>query len=363
MTFYWRCCKKAMGINQACKVCGRVRTTSNIWASISHGGKTKQINLHTYEYSEALELGGRAHAEMIRDSTYVRGRITVAQLADKFRVDIDAAHVTQAWKLEAGRTWSYVLAEYGAEGDAALLRRREHIMRLVLACAQRGQAGQTIRRHLMIVRRALKLIRIAPDIDWPTPRDCHYLRRVVTEAGIAQTGHRVDHETLQRFWAHLDGDAKRLHQFAILTGLRSSELARLDWSMIVQAPDGCETPWLIQLSASATKARKSRVVGLSVQGMQILGERKTCGLVFPPKQYNTIYRRKARALGLDAVPTLRSMRHTHASIAAGRISNVRSLQAAVGHGSLAMTERYVTASVGAIANVAAEVSAELTTIL
>jgi hypothetical protein len=172
-------------------------------------------------------------------------------------------------------------------------------------------------------------------------------------------------EILRAWLEAMHPDARDAATFALLTGLRAAEIARVSAQWIDPVPahalvtDGVVA--ILRVPAASAKNRKERQVALTAEAMDVIKKR----LAEDPKReliFGAVLHRKAfetarGKIGYERSITLRDLRHTHASI--GAAVSVHGTRDALGHGRLSVTDRYVTSQLEHVAAVAAAVTGAL----
>lgn len=136
----------------------------------------------------------------------------------------------------------------------------------------------------------------------------------------------------------LSGEPRDVYELLLETACRFSEIALmehewLDWQKYV-----------INLPATATKARVARKVPMSRRAKEILSkyaEKESQGRVFKmqPDSIRKAYNRARKRVGLDHL-RLHDCRHTKITALVGKAQNLFEVQQISGHASLKMLERY-----------------------
>lgn len=216
--------------------------------------------------------------------------------------------------------WSAVLAVAGPDTDASDLDP------IAYASERRAQGvtGQTIRRELGLLKRALATVGIAkswPRIASDPPDEC-------------RAGKLWSDSEIAAWLEELDGEAWREAIVAAGTGLRAHELARIRWEHIRGD--------LLYLPGDASKTGP-RTIALSPLVRSAMGD-PGCGPVFSGRSHRRARASAARRAGLPRAPTLRDLRHSFATRALERCQDPVALMRALGHKDLAMTERYLSST-------------------
>ena len=145
----------------------------------------------------------------------------------------------------------------------------------------------------------------------------------------------------------------------VLTGLRATEARRLTWRWVEAAPPGLGLPAVLRVPAEAAKGRRERVVGLVPAALELLeAARRGRGdeEALMPGSHRRAFATAARRVGYSRTITLRDLRHCHATWAARGTGDAAAAQAALGHADLAVTQRYLTASLEGVAGAAVAVA-------
>jgi len=128
-------------------------------------------------------------------------------------------------------------------------------------------------------------------------------------------------------------ELKRMFLFSCLTGLRRSDIVKLQWSDI----DGDRVAFRQQKTGAVT------YLPLSADAVRLLGERGD-GLVFDPKGSNVVHnvslRRWAAAAGIDKPLTFHSARHTFACLLLEADVDIYTVSKLLGHATVATTQIY-----------------------
>jgi integrase/recombinase XerD len=140
-----------------------------------------------------------------------------------------------------------------------------------------------------------------------------------------------------------------LLRFLVDTGVRASELLRLEWGDIdILAGD-------VRLRAEATKGKKERMVFLGTKAqkalrayMRVLPSSESdlvwVGEGGEPLKYwglRSIFTRRGSSAGLDPIPTPHSVRKTYATESYRHGEELETLRRKLGHSSLLVTQRYL----------------------
>lgn len=338
------------------------------WTRIKVRGKTIRRTTGTEDQSEArakaaeIEAAERKAAGSSRPAPTGGGPL-IAELAT---ADIEAAKargvasatvdtLTIHWR---ALRWSDAFG--GGHGRAGVVTRAS-LQAYALERRATGTRGQTIRRELRYLRRALVAARergeSVPVIEpWPTVRSDapHPTRR----------GREIPPHLVSRFVAELPADGLReVYAFALLTGLRAEEIHRLTLAWVEGAPAGAPLPGVLHVPAHGAKTRRSRVVGLTESALAILQRLGTSDLdapVFARQDRRVTVRLAAKRAGMAFAPTLRDCRTTHASLAAYTTGDAKAVQAALGHTDLGTTNGYMRSTLLRTLGVAASVEAIVT---
>ena len=145
-----------------------------------------------------------------------------------------------------------------------------------------------------------------------------------------------------------DLDDRDLYVCAILTGLRLSELACLEWSSDI---DFVRTLVLAQNKVNfSTKTRRNRAIPMNEQLWRLLASRKekaVCDLVFHREgrrlskdAISKTFKRYIRELGFDDRLHFHSLRHTFATWLVQEGVSLYEVQKLLGHSSVTVTQVY-----------------------
>lgn len=144
-----------------------------------------------------------------------------------------------------------------------------------------------------------------------------------------------------------EGRARALCTALYLTGARVSELLAVTWADVTAQPDGSAT---IAVVGKGNKPRRLRLrVGvLPAPGLPSEPVFRTrTGRALSVREAQAIVRRAAVAAGLTEAVSPHWLRHAHVSHALDAGAPVHTVQATVGHASLATTSRYAHPKPGA----------------
>jgi site-specific recombinase XerD len=112
------------------------------------------------------------------------------------------------------------------------------------------------------------------------------------------------------------------------------------------------SPEMLDLLRKWWKERPSRYdAGLSVQERWLFPSRKTPGKPMTTRHLNRIFHETAEAAGIRKSVTLHALRHSFATHLLERGTDIRIIQALLGHDKLETTARYVKVATGMIANI------------
>jgi integrase len=347
---FFRCCSTTVPVDSRCPKCGAPRGASSVWARFQFAGREYRKCLGGVTKTEALRLERAARAEVEGAGPASTSRHSLADLEEALLADV-RRDVVRAERVEDYRGLLRPVARIlGADVGADVLALTATAVRYMNARLDEGVGGQTVRRELGALARALRVSGYAVGGDWPNGVREKKLRRKDTEQSLAQRGHRVELEDLGPFWAALhaagEHEAADLSQVALLTGLRSTELRRVRMEWVREAPAGYATPFVLDLPAHAAKTRRARTVGVSALCRALLARNAEGGgeTVFSDRDYTRVYQRAARACGLEQSPHLRTMRHAFGTTGARDTGDVKATSAALGHGDVKTTALYLHAA-------------------
>lgn len=337
-----------------------------------------------------FRVGGQRHRRstdrLLRAEAEALARAALATARDEAEAAARAAGPARGAAPDLARLASYDMARAQAEGVcAAQLASVEacwlHLARGLGATlpaasvdfdlvqgyvAQRraaGARGQSIRKEVQALRRGLAIARrkhlLGAVPDLPAVRS--------DPPKAAQAGKLHPPEVLVAWLDALtrvpQADGAAAHADLVLrTGLRATETSRLSWSWVETAPAGAPVPALLRVPAWASKTRRERVLGLPGSTLALLA---TASAGRSPEQalftqsHRRAFKSAASAIGYPRTITLRDLRHTHATWSAQVTGDAAAAQAALGHTNLAMTQRYLTATLERVASAAVAVDAVL----
>jgi integrase len=258
--------------------------------------------------------------------------------------------------------WARIRETLGDLRDATTLTPSD--LSAYVATRRAKAKGQTIRRELQALRRGYALAERARELTCPL-RAADWPRVKSDPLDEKQRGKYHPPEILRAWLEAMHPDARDAATFALLTGLRAAEIARVSAQWIDPVPahalvsDGVVA--ILRVPAASAKNRKERQVALTAEALAIITKR----LAEDPKRdliFGAVLHRKAfetarGKIGYERSITLRDLRHTHASI--GAAVSVHGTRDALGHGRLSVTDRYVTSQLEHVAAVAAAVTGAL----
>ena len=149
-------------------------------------------------------------------------------------------------------------------------------------------------------------------------------------------------------------------------GLRASEIVRLKVKHIdsaqkiirIEQSKGRKdrnvmlSPEMLDLLRQWWKVRSSRYdAGIPVQERWLFPSRKTAGRPMTTRQLNRLFHEAADAAGIKKGVTLHALRHSFATHLLERGTDIRKIQALLGHDKLDTTARYTRVATGMIANI------------
>lgn len=256
-------------------------------------------------------------------------------------------NVTDAQLRTISRKWAHLLRVFGPERPIYRITPK-HIAEYVEVRQTEGVCGNTVRREISYLYRALK---IAKRKEWI---------RDVPEADIEAWGPRSreknkgkehDPAILAAFLRALPQEHRDFYLVALLTGARAGELERMTPEQIEPAPVTARVRAQLRIDeygADGTRRAKtgSRVVGLHDHALEALNRhrRGPSDPIFgedPKDRQRRAYaaRKACRAIGYDRTITLRDMRHAFATTVANEAS-VLTARDALGHTSVSTTNIY-----------------------
>lgn len=210
----------------------------------------------------------------------------------------------------------------------------------------KGVKGQTIRREIAAIKRALTIAHrrghiAAMPVHWPVVRS--------DPLDNQRRGKLRQPEIIKAILDDVGQDVRDELMFVALTGLRAAEVKRVTALWVEPCPPGSPIPALLRIPASEAKNRHERVVGLPAEALSIIRRRveiaPEAAHVFSSKNHKKAVILASRRAGLTAVLTLRDLRHTYATLALQGTSDPVAVQAALGHSDLKTTQRYLSTTV------------------
>ncbi len=221
--------------------------------------------------------------------------------------------------------------------------------------------GQTIRRELCDVRRALLIAVdrgwLAKLPKWPRLKD--------STKDTALAGKLHSDEALRAVLSQVSQDVREACAFCYATGLRFTELQRVNIAWLARPSFEAEVPWILTLPPEATKTRHQRVVGISEEVAALMRRRaeEHGPHIFPRRSgYSKALGRASRAAGYSQTITLRDLRHMFASEALQRSGDIQAVSDALGHSALTTTALYLHSTQKRITGLAAASGAKAITL-
>lgn len=328
--------------------CGRKK-----WGRCNHPwwGKSKRLDPHR----QSLGTSNRAAAEvefarlLVEAADTPRSARDAHALSEYAAADIARAAddgATKAWLATLENSyWAALLKYFGADFDIAKLTTTD-LRSYIGKRRESGELGQTIRRHMQCLKRAVDL---GQERRWLRHPPCAFPKVRGSPPKESQRGHYIPPEQVHAWFAELDAGARPVIAFAALTGLRAFEIQRVSSAWIEELPEGT----FLRVPAASSKNRKERLVPLAPMARKILEVAGSFG--------STCHRRTmvaaARRAKLARAPTLRDLRHTFATLADS--TDRKATQDALGHSSERMTGRYLHSTMARIAKVGAAVASKL----
>jgi integrase/recombinase XerD len=112
------------------------------------------------------------------------------------------------------------------------------------------------------------------------------------------------------------------------------------------------SPEMLDLLRQWWKVRPSRHdAGIPVQERWLFPSRKSAGRPMTTRQLSRLFHEATEAAGIKKSVTLHALRHSFATHLLERGTNIRTIQALLGHGKLDTTARYTHVATGMIANI------------
>jgi integrase len=230
------------------------------------------------------------------------------------------------FKAERALRWKPLLAFFGEQCEVRSITPKR-VTGYVDSRRSAGTTDDTIRREIAALKRGLGAYRdttgvellLPPSFRWaPPPR----------EKGASKM-HPLP--IIQKWLAALPTPAAVEAELALLTGLRASELQRLDVATMVEQQPGSADA-MLHLSAAATKTGRPRRVGLPPRALELVQQ-------YVPGNYYRDRIRAQKAIGYDKTITLRDLRAMHITMALEKMP-LAAVRDSVGHTSIATTNLY-----------------------
>jgi len=296
----------------------------------------------------------------VRIQAAAAGEMTMAQLAEKWMTD----HVRPKLKPRTVFDYERLLRQHilPAIGHLLVARLdREDVVRLHLAMAKTPRrANYVVATTKAILNFAIEGLKLRPPGSNPARRITMYRQRVVerflTEAEIARAAEGIT--TAERA-GKIGPHAAAGLRIALFTGARSGEVTAAQWSHVdwdrklIRLPDSkTNEPRTIHLSEAALEVLRALPrVGPFIIAGAIDGE--------PYKNLGRAWIVAREYAGLDDV-RLHDLRHSYASLAAGRGVSLQMIGKLLGHKVAATTARYAHLARDATAAVNDELGAAMT---
>lgn len=130
---------------------------------------------------------------------------------------------------------------------------------------------------------------------------------------------------------------KNAAMFSIFTGLRFSDIRKLDWEDVKVAPDGKPC-----LSIEIQKTREKAVIFVSDEALSYCGERRERGLVFPflRESMTKMLTPWLQSAGISKHITFHCFRHTNATLLASMGVDIYTVKDQLAHSHVKTTEIY-----------------------
>ena len=206
--------------------------------------------------------------------------------------------------------------------------------------------GQTIRREVQALRRAMKLAkrdRLIPRL----PFDWDDLEPIESDPpDHRQEGKVWPLPTIAIVLSSLSAKAKtagydRMLKLILSTGLRLEEFRRCNISWLQTAPRGCGASAILIVPAESSKTKdEPRTVPLSKEAVDTI---RDLSPQFARRKFNHALDLASKAAGIDAVLTPRDLRATYLTHAAKLSGDVVAAQRLGGHSNIATTGLYLDA--------------------
>lgn len=295
---------------------------------------------------EAEERGGTG----TRHSAALGGGPFLDELATEDLKDARTRGLADITVNTTARHWKAVLYSNALGGARTSAVTKERLTEFVAERRAAGVRGQTIRKELTYLKRAMKRARAPIPEDWPSMR--------TDPKHATRTGREIPPHLLRAFLLALPLELRDVFGLALMTGMRSEEIYRLSPEWLERAPAGSTVPFYIRLPASGTKTRTERVVGCTEPVAAIIQNAIDAGRspLFVRSNRRDAIRTAAKAAGLAFKPTLRDCRTTHGSLGAYLTGDAKAVQNALGHNDLKMTNGYMRSTLDRTASVALAVA-------
>jgi len=269
--------------------------------------------------------------------------VTLAAVAARDIAEAASRGVSARQQESIEASWVPVLKHFGLDAAPEAVT-FDAIVTYVNARRDAGLRGQSIRKERQAIGRGLRIAkRLGAIAEIPEmPKIANDPKKK------EQAGQFREPALVFRFLDALRAiprshPAAHQYELVLRTGLRRDEVRRLSLSWVEMLSDGtADVPAVLRVPEWAAKGRAEREVGLTREALALILELADgCDLHEPlcPSRHHKAARKASKMVDSDSI-TLRDLRHTYATLA-GQTGDVKAVQAALGHTSLAMTQRYL----------------------
>lgn len=181
-----------------------------------------------------------------------------------------------------------------------------------------------------------RLPKYIPLEDLKAMRDTQARETILNETRLLKSSGLERHTLIKSLRSGRELDA--MMDFYLYTGLRVSELVRLKWQD-VRLSEGI----IHVIEAKDREERMIPIAPILAKRIEEMGPRDV-GLIFnySSGHVSRMFKRLARAAGLDETRTLKGLRHSFGTYAADHGVDLDVIQATMGHSSIKTTEIYKT---------------------
>jgi len=326
--------------SKVCKRCGKRLTT---WPSkvykvvVKHRGKTVTQHVHSWLLAKELEV--KIKNELV-EGTYFDRRQNIPTLDEVWEKYSEEAKVTRkSWDRDEDRYRCYFRDPLGGKSLDAITPM--DIQKIVVDLRKSGKAPKTIRNALELIGRLFNFAKRMGLYPGDNP-----VEKVTKPKVTSQVERFLQPEEIRRLWTvcknYHDPQAGNLVLFALLTGLRRSEIFKLKWEDI-----DLEGGWLILRNPKGGRDQKIPLNQLAIDLLKDHPRVEGSPYVFPGKggrqrkDFKGPWRAIKELAGIPKDFRFHDLRHTYASyLASSGELPLQLIQRLLTHQSPQMTQRY-----------------------